>query len=66
MNLFTHEGMFNVHNEHYWNTENPHVFRERGFQKRFKINVWAGLLGERIIGPNVIKSTLDVSIKIQK
>ena len=36
--LFTRGGMFNVHNEHYWDTENPYVFRERGFQKRFKIN----------------------------
>ena len=64
--LFTHEGMFNVHNEHYWDTENPHVFREKGFQKRFRINAWAGLFGERLIGPLIIKSILTVSIETQE
>ena len=60
--LFTQEGMFNVHNEHYWDNENPQVFRERGFQKKFKVNVWAGLLGARLIGPHIIEGTLNVSI----
>ena len=64
--LFTHEEMFNVHDEHYWDTENPHVFREKGFQKSLRINVWAGLLRERLIAPHIIEGILNVSIEIQE
>lgn len=60
--LFTREGMFNVHNEHYYNDENPYVYREGKMQKRFKLNIWAGIFNDRIVGPYLLPETLSVSI----
>ena len=48
---FTRDGMFNVHNMHNWQTENPHSILETHFQVKWNINVWAGIIGHLIIGP---------------
>lgn len=48
---FTRVGMFNIHNAHYWTEANPRVVRPDHFQTRFSVNVWAGILGNRILGP---------------
>jgi hypothetical protein len=56
---FTRDGVFNSHNTHIWSEENPHQIRERGFQQRFSINVWAGIIGNRLIGPNVLPPHLN-------
>lgn len=47
--LFTRDGIFNVHNEHLWDNENPHSTRIRNHQHRFGLNVWGGLLGDRLV-----------------
>ncbi|GBP81085.1 hypothetical protein EVAR_37211_1 [Eumeta japonica] len=51
---FTKEGILNLHNLHHWSSkdENPRVKRQRLFQRRFSLNVWAGVIGDRIIGPH--------------
>lgn len=55
--LFTDEctvyldGHINTQNERIWATENPKVLFEKHAQVRQKVNVWAGILGTRIIGP---------------
>jgi len=48
---FTREGGFNVHNRHYYAAENPRLIRQQRFQRRFKINVWIGCIGNLIVGP---------------
>lgn len=48
---FTRVGMYNQHNQHLWRHENPHACRVDSFQHRFSVNVWAGILGTRILGP---------------
>ncbi|CAH2088677.1 unnamed protein product [Euphydryas editha] len=48
---FTRVGMFNIHNEHYWSIENPHKVKPDHYQIRFSVNVWAGLLSDKLIGP---------------
>lgn len=48
---FTREGVFNVHNRHYYAQENPHLVRQQRFQRRFSINVWMGVIGGVLIGP---------------
>jgi hypothetical protein len=58
--LFTREGLFNRHNAHYYAEENPHVTRDRGFQRRWKLNIWAGIRGEQIIGPCLFDHYLRV------
>lgn len=48
---FQRNGMFNRRNTHLWATENPHAFRQTSHQYRWSINVWAGMLGDRLVGP---------------
>lgn len=51
-------GYVNTHNCRYWATENPRVFREEHTQYPEKRNVWAGILGNEIIGPFFIDGNL--------
>lgn len=48
---FHKNGHVNRHNMHYYSDENPHIMRQVDAQHRWSVNVWAGILGERIIGP---------------
>lgn len=57
--LFTRDGIFNTHNLHLWAEQNPKATRERAFQRRFHINVWAGVLGDQLIGPHIFEETLN-------
>ena len=52
-------GFVNKHNCRYWDNENPHLFREEHTQFPQKINVWAGILGNEIIGPVFIEGNLN-------
>lgn len=56
--LFTRVGLYNVHNEHWWSFNNPHLVRETHHQVRFSANVWAGVIKNKIIGPIFIDGTL--------
>ncbi|GBO98416.1 Transposable element Tc3 transposase [Eumeta japonica] len=57
---FTKEGILNLHNLHHWSSkdENPRVKRQRSFQ-RFSLNVWAGVIEDRIIGPHYLPDNLN-------
>ena len=47
---FTNCGYFNRNNEHIWAVANPRENREIRRQVRFSINVWAGMLGDKLFG----------------
>jgi hypothetical protein len=47
---FTREGVFNVLNSHLWAQDNPHAIRERGYQVRFSVSVWDGIVGDIVVG----------------
>lgn len=51
-------GKVNRQNVRYWSDANPHVYREGNTQFPQKINVWAGILGNHIIGPLFIDGNL--------
>ncbi|GFX58470.1 DUF4817 domain-containing protein [Trichonephila clavipes] len=55
---FSREGIFNTHNSHSWAAVNPHVTRTRAAQDRFLVNVWAGILGDHLIGPYILPDRL--------
>jgi len=55
---FTRDGINNSRNVHKWSQENPHETRVTIFQRRFSVNVWRGLLGNRLIGPFVFHNNL--------
>lgn len=56
---FTNNGLFNRRNHHHWAEANPHLIREARHQTRFSVNVWCGLLGNRVVGPYFIDGTLN-------
>jgi hypothetical protein len=56
---FTREGIFNFHNTHIWTDENTYAVRENHFQNKFSINIWAGIINGRIIGPHIMPPRLN-------
>lgn len=55
---FTRDGVFNFHNTHLWSNENPHSIRVGKSQHRFHLNVWAGIIGNNLVGPYFFEGTL--------
>ena len=58
--MFTQGGICNFHNVHIWTHANPHAIREARHQTTFSINVWAGIVGDRLIGPVRLPQRLTV------
>lgn len=56
---FTNNGMFNRQNTRYWSTINEHRMMEGNFQEIFGVNVWAGIIGTRIVGPILFQGHLN-------
>lgn len=46
---FGNEGIWNFRNFHHWAAENPHLTSVRRFQIRFNIDLWAGIIGNRLV-----------------
>lgn len=44
---FGNEGIWNNRNFHQWAPENPFLTHVAGFQNRFSLNLWAGMVGDR-------------------
>lgn len=51
-------GIVNRQNCRYWAAENPHWMMEAHTQIPQKVNVWAGIIGDRILGPFFIEGSL--------
>lgn len=58
---FIHDGIFNTHNTHTW----AHATVRRSHQVRYSINVWAGIIGEYIIGPYQLPNRLTGEVFTQ-
>lgn len=56
---FSLQGDVNKHNCRYWSIENPRILREGHTQRPQKLNVWAGILGNNIVGPLFIDGNLN-------
>lgn len=56
---FTNNGMFNRNNTRYWSRENENLIIEGNFQERFGVNVWAGIVGEHLVGPILFEGHLN-------
>lgn len=56
---FTRAGIFNQHNAHIWQHENPHAVRDSHFQYQFSCNVWMGLCNDSLIGPIFLPTRLN-------
>lgn len=58
---FCNDGTLNRHNMHHWSDANPHLVREVDKQHRWKVNVWCGIIGDRIIGPHIFDGTVNAA-----
>lgn len=58
---FHNNGVVNRHNSHYWADENPHWVRESRHQRVWGVNVWCGLLDDRLIGPYFYQNSLTAA-----
>lgn len=56
---FSREGIFNSRTSHLWVADNPNATVIRGYQERFAVNVWAGIIGDLLIGPYIIPNRLN-------
>lgn len=56
---FNQDGIFNTKNSHVWAPENPHETVISSKQHRFSVNVWAGVLGNNLIGPYILPNRLN-------
>lgn len=56
---FTTAGMFNRKNKHFWARVNPHKKQIVKIQGRKSINVWCGIIDNRVLGPIIIQNTLN-------
>jgi len=55
---FTRDGINNSRNVHTWSHDNPHESYVYKFQRRFSVNAWCGVLGNRLNGPFVFHNNL--------
>lgn len=62
---FTRDGITNFHNLHTWAAENPHSKKQTSFQHRFSVNVWAGVIGDMLIGPFILPPRLNGEFYLQ-
>jgi hypothetical protein len=53
---FTRKGVFN---SHVWAQHNLHVTREWGYQVCWSIDVWAGIIGNCVVGPYLLPGHLN-------
>ncbi|KAJ4436003.1 hypothetical protein ANN_18627 [Periplaneta americana] len=51
---FTRDGRTNFHNQHVWAYETVPSHH----QVRFSLNMWAGIIGDRLVGPHVLVNRL--------
>lgn len=56
---FARDSIMNFHNDHQWAEENPHAIRNSRHQQTFSCNVWAGIVGEYLIGPMFLPARLN-------
>ncbi|PSN57852.1 hypothetical protein C0J52_05656 [Blattella germanica] len=47
------------HNQHVWADTNPNATVETHHQQRFSINIWAGIVGDSLLGPYVLPNRLN-------
>lgn len=52
-------GVFNIHNYHSWNIQNPHESRGSNFQEHFSVNLWSGIVNGQLIGPFELPDRLN-------
>jgi len=56
---FTRDDVINLRNVHTWYHDNPHETSVTNFERRFTVNVWCGVVGNKLIGTFVFDNNLS-------
>ncbi|GFQ76852.1 DUF4817 domain-containing protein [Trichonephila clavata] len=56
---FTRDGVFNHHSSHMRSQVNPLAIRPQKHQERWCLTVWAGILGDHLLGPYLLPERLS-------
>lgn len=59
---FTRNGIFNSRNSHLWSVENPYCTTETSFQHRFHVNIWCGIICNKLVGPFIFNENLTGAV----
>lgn len=59
--IFKSDGSINRHNEHHYAVDNPHCIKKTHVQGRFSVAVWAGIVGDHVIGPHFIEGRVNAA-----
>jgi hypothetical protein len=59
---FTRAGIVNFHNIHVWVDDNPHTTVASRHQHQFSINVWVGIIADKLLGPVVLPNRLTGAV----
>jgi len=59
---FIPDGVNNTKNSHLWDRDNPHGTVGSSYQHCFSVNVWCGVIGNRLIGPYIFPQRLTGDI----
>uniref|UniRef100_A0ABD2W267 Transposase n=1 Tax=Trichogramma kaykai TaxID=54128 RepID=A0ABD2W267_9HYME len=62
---YASQGVINNKNQHFWTAENPHLVREDKFQRHFNQYVWAGMVGNRLLGPVLCEAAFDGELYLE-
>ncbi|GFV61895.1 uncharacterized protein TNCV_4106991 [Trichonephila clavipes] len=52
--MFKCKGVFKLYTSHVLATKNPHATRPHGYQQRFRVNVWTGIVDDVLISPYIL------------
>lgn len=56
------DGVFNSRNSHVWANENSHSVRLANSQRNFSVNVWCGLINDRLVEPHIFPQRLTAVV----
>jgi hypothetical protein len=59
---FGKDGITNFHNQRQWAEEDPRRTIHARHQHEFRINVWAGIGGDCVVGPHVLPQRITCNI----
>lgn len=62
---FTRNGINNTKNTHIWAEDNPNATVQTNFQQRFSVNVWCGLIKDKLIGPYILDNAINGATYLQ-
>jgi hypothetical protein len=52
------QGVFSIQCSHLWTLGNPYANYDHGLESRLCLNVWAGIIGDIILGPSLVGDSL--------